>query len=255
MSMFTSIVRASALAVLVAAGTAQAQTVLYSTNFNAPTYTNPGALIGQDGWVITGTSVVNPITVNASGAVPLATTGQDVNRPFTPAVLAPSGNSYFLSADITVSAAGATGDYFIHLGDGGTSNFNARVFARGVAGGFQLALATSSGTTGLIWGSTLNFGQTYSIVARYDIVSGLTNDTGALFVNPVNAYGIGDTAYAAALTTGIDAGTISSVNLRQGTASNAATVVVDNVSVAFIPTPGAAALLGLGGLLAAKRRR
>ena len=118
-----------------------------------------------------------------------------------------------------------------------------------------MAMGTSSGTTGLIWGGTLNFGQTYTIVARYDIVAGPSNDTGALFVNPVNAYGIGDTAYTPALTIGVDAGTISSVNLRQGGATSAPTVVVDNVSVAFIPTPGAAALLGLGGLVAAKRRR
>lgn len=255
MSKFSSIVRASALAVVAAAGVAQAQTVLYSTNFNAPTYA-AGALIGQDGWAITGTSVVSPITVNAAGAVPLVTTGQDVNRPFTPAVLAPSGNSFFLTADITLSAAQATGDYFIHIGDGGNSNFFARVYARSTTGGFQMAMGTSSGTTGLIWGSTLNFGQTYRMVARYDIVAGANNDTGALFINPVDTYGVGDTAYVAALTIGADASTpISSVNLRQGNAANAPTLVVDNVSVAFIPTPGAAALLGLGGLVAAKRRR
>lgn len=267
MSMFNSIVRASALAVVVAAGTAPAQTVLYSTDFNAPTYTagvlaNPVAVptpISQDGW-LQSSGTTNLITVDAAGAVPLTTTGQDVRRTFTPVVTTSAGDSFFLSADINLSAAQTTGDYFMHIGDGGTSNFYARVYARSAVGGFQLAMGTSSGTSGLVWGSTLPFGAIYRVVARYDVVAGtasptLGNDTGALYVNPVNAYGIGDTAYVTALTTGIDATTIGGVHLRQGNAANAPTLVIDNVSVAYLPTPGAAALLGLGGLLAAKRRR
>jgi MYXO-CTERM domain-containing protein len=236
---------------------AQAQTVLYSTNFNTPTYA-AGGLIGQDGWLGTGTSIVNPISVNAAGAVAMTTTGQDVNRPFTTPGLAPSGNSFFVIADITVSAAQATGDYFMHLGDGGTSNFFARIYARSSGtSGFQMALGTSSGTTGLVYGSTvLNFGETYRLVARLDLISGLANDTGALFINPVNPFGIGDTAYVAATTIGVDPTvTISSINLRQGTSTSAPTLVVDNLSVAFVPTPGAAALLGLGALAAGRRRR
>jgi hypothetical protein len=233
---------------------AQAQTVLYSTNFNTPTYV-AGALIGQDGWVITGTSTLNPITVNAAGAVPLGITGQDVNRPFTTPALAPMGNSFFITADITISAAQATGDYFLHLGDGGASSFFARIYARSSGTGFQMALGTSSGTPS--FGSTvLNFGETYRVVARLDLIGGLANDTGALFVNPVDPYGVGDTAYVAASTVGNDpAVPISSVNLRQGSSAAAPTVVVDNLSVAFIPTPGAAALLGLGALAAGRRRR
>ena len=42
------------LAVAALAGVAHAD-FLYATDFNAPLYAN-GGLIGQDGWVITGTS-------------------------------------------------------------------------------------------------------------------------------------------------------------------------------------------------------
>jgi len=37
--------------------------IIYLTSFNSPTYSD-GGLIGQDGWLITGTSVVNPISVS-----------------------------------------------------------------------------------------------------------------------------------------------------------------------------------------------
>lgn len=246
-----STLRITALAAALLAGTAAANAqVLYSTNFNAPAYSN-GGLIGQDGWLITGTSVINPITVTA-GTVALASTGQDVNRPFLPAV---TTGSIFLSADITLSAANTAGDYFMHLSDGGNSNFFARLYARSATGGFQLALTTSSGAATSYGTTVLSFGTTYTILARYDFVAGAANDTGALFVNPTTAFGLGDTAYVAAQTTGADAASISAVNLRQGAAANAPTAVVDNISVSIIPTPATASLLAVGGLLAARRRR
>ena len=97
-------------------------TVLYSTDFNAPAYSN-GALIGQDSWAITGTSVTNPVNVAntaTNGTVTLTTTGQDVKYAFLPAVTAAS---LYMKAEISVASAQATGDYFLHVSDGGTSNF------------------------------------------------------------------------------------------------------------------------------------
>ena len=86
--------------------------LLMSTNFNTPTYSN-AALIGQDGWLITGTSVVNPLAVvgnPADGVVPVANNGQDVRRPYTTAI-DPLATSIYYSAVINISAA-QTGDYF-----------------------------------------------------------------------------------------------------------------------------------------------
>lgn len=226
--------------------------MLFSTDFNAPTYTD-GALIGQDGWVLTN-STLNPLAVANSatnGTVSLTTAGQDVRRVFSPAVTI---DSVYLTATFTVGAAQAAGDYFIHLGDGGTSNFYARIYAKSTTGGFLMAMGTSAGTA--TYGTTvLPYNTSITLLARYDFVAGAANDTGALFINPTNAYGIGDTAYVAATTIGTDATTISSVSLRQGAAANAASVVVDSLSVATIPTPGSVALLGLAGLVAGRRRR
>jgi hypothetical protein len=223
--------------------------LLYATNFNSPTYAN-GGLIGQDGWLITGTSVVSPIAVANSatnGSVALTTTGQDVNRVFA----ATTSGSIFLTADINLSAAQATGDYFLHLGDGGTSNFYSRLYARSSAAGFQMAMGTSSGTPVNYGTTVLDLNRTYRILARYDFVAGALNDTGSLFINPNDPFGLGDTAYVAATTIGADAASISSVNLRQGTATNAPTLVIDNISISSItaiPEPSSIALVGLMGV-------
>jgi hypothetical protein len=231
---------------------AEASTILYSTGFDSPTY-GDGGLIGQDGWLITGTSVVNVVNVantGSDGTVTLTTTGQDVRHGFTGI----SSGSVFLSADITVGAAG-TGDYFIHLSDGGTSNFYARTYVQASGTGFVLALGTSSGTAGLVYGTTvLDFNTSYSLLVRYDFVSGTGNDTGALFINPTAVDGTGDTAYVAATTTGTDATSIAGLNLRQGTNGSAPGVTIDNISV-FVPEPSVAALGGLGVLALLRRRR
>lgn len=230
--------------------------ILYTTDFNAPTYTD-GALIGQDGWVLT-SSTVNPLAVSnaaTNGTVALTTTGQDVRRAFT-ALTPVAGESVYFSATFTLETAQATGDYFVHIGDNTTSNFFARVYAKSSGSGFVMALGTSSGTSTLVYGTTeLAFNTPISIVARYDFVDGLLNDTGALFVNPSNAFGTGDTPYVAATTTGADATAISSVSIRQGSSTNAPAGTVDALSVYTIPTPGSIALVGLAGLVAGRRRR
>ena len=221
-------------------------TTLFTTDFNSPTYSN-GGLIGQDSWVITGTSVVSPIAASntpTDGTVTLVTNGQDVRRAFTPAQTA---GSVFMTVEFTVASAQATGDYFVHLGDNGTTNFFARTFIRSSGAGFVMALGTSSGA--VTYGTTvLNFNTAYTLLARYNFVPGLLNDTGALFINPSNAFGVGDTAYVAATTTGTDATIINSVSLRQGTSTSAPGVTIDSITVA-IPEPAAALL---GGLVAHK---
>jgi hypothetical protein len=248
------------------APTAKAQVVvLYSTGFSTPTYTdgvlNAGTdttTPGQDGWINTSGGGTNNIPVSntaTNGIVSLTTSGQDVRRLFNGGVTVTSG-SVWLEADITVSAAQATGDYFLHLSDGGTSNFNARTYIKSSGAGFVMALGTGAGTP--TYGTTvLNFGTTYHILDRYDLVSGTTNDTGALYVNPVTMDGSGDTPYVTATTIGIDATTIAAVALRQGTGTAAPTLTVDNIE-AFttpVPEPSTMALLSVAGVAALVRRR
>lgn len=230
---------------------AKAATVLYSTDFTDPTYSD-GALIGQDSWVLTN-STANPLNVAdaaGTGTVTLTTSGQDVRRAFTPAQTV---GSVYLTVEFTVASAQATGDYFVHLGvDNSTTLFYARTYIRSEGTGFVMALGTSSGPP--TYGTTvLDFNTSYTMLARYDFVPGTGNDTGALFINPSDPLGVGDTAYVAATTIGTDASTISAVGLRQGNSSNAAGVTIDSITVA-IPEP-TTALLGALGVLGLLRRR
>jgi hypothetical protein len=238
--------------------------VLYQASFNSPTYAD-GALNtntdtttpGQDGWLNTNAGGTNNISVSNSatnGFVSLTVSGQDVRRPFDAGATVTSG-SVFFDADVTVSAAQATGDYALHFSDGGTQNFYARTYFKSSGAGFVMALGTSSGTAVTYGTTVLNFGQTYHVLSRYDFVAGTGNDTGALYIDPTSMDGSSDTPYVAATTIGIDATTIAAVALRQGSAANSATLTVDNYRAFTVPEPGSLALLGLGGLFALRRRR
>ncbi|MFA6043427.1 MAG: hypothetical protein WC718_00460, partial [Phycisphaerales bacterium] len=151
---------AAVSAFALAAGQAQAG-ILYTTDFNAPTYSN-GALVGQDGWLRTGTIATNPLTVSNSatnGGVAM-TTGEDANHPFLPAS---TDGSIYLSADFTVTSASTAGDYFLHFSDGSSSLFYSRIYARSSGSGFTLAMGTSSGTA-VTYGTTeLAFGTSYHL--------------------------------------------------------------------------------------------
>lgn len=221
--------------------------LLLSDDFNSyPT----GDLVGQGGWVQTGSATANPIQIN-NGIVNLAQgSSQDANNPFAAVT---SGSLYYF-ATINVSAKNGTADYFIHLGDGSTSNFGARLYAKSTGAGYQLGWGGSS--TAPAYGAELAFNTSYYVIFRYDIVPGAANDTGKLYVSDTgfNTIEALNPVYqdVATWTGGNEVASFAALYLRQG--SNTGSETIDQIRVgttfadamAPVPEPAPWMLLGLG---------
>jgi hypothetical protein len=229
--------------------------VIFSDSFN----TN-GTLVGTTpqvggNWTQTSTSATNPVQV-VSGQVSLITSGQDVYGAFSSPVPVATTQALQTSFTLTVSAAQAAGDYFLHLSDpvATTTNFYNRIYARSSGGGFQLGFASNSGTGSVITYGTdvLTLATAYQVSSTWNFVAGTLNDTFSLSVN-------GNPYIATYTWTGNPEPptNVSAVNFRQGSATNAATVLIDNLQVTAIPEPSSAAIVGLAlaGLVRLRRRR
>jgi MYXO-CTERM domain-containing protein len=271
MKTFSLILASLGTAASIAAGANAA--VYYSTNFGTG-YVNGNLAgltqdtAGQNGWKQTGTSATTPVQV-ANGAAIVGSSGQDVYRAFDSTATATAGTTLYVSASIKVTAAQATGDYFLFVGDpaGTTTNFFGRLYAKSTTGGMLLGIQSTSGTSSAVtYGTTvLNLNQTYNVVYAFDFASGALNDTFTMYIDPTSTNRASLTSYASAgwLTTSTaEPSQLTEIGLRQGTAASAPTVSVYSLAagssladVGVVPAPGALALLGVAGLVGARRRR
>jgi len=245
----------AALAAAVCLGCASLNSVraapVLTDNFDS--YSN-GALLGQGGWTITGTSTTNAYQV-AGGAdknVPFVGTGQDAFKAFTSSVPHTDGNSLITSFKINISAAQATADYFTHLSDpiATTTNFYERVFGVTSGTGFRLSLVDTSGTgsTPTLGNADLNFGQDYNVVITWNFVGGGTNND--TFTMTVNGTPYLSHAWTSAT---VEPANVSAFNLRQG--QTGPTGTIDNINVESVPEPASVAMIGLIGAAGLMRRR
>jgi trimeric autotransporter adhesin len=235
-------------------------TPLFSDNFTYP----DGALVGQGPWLQNGTSAVNPIQVTG-GRTFLQNNGQDVNAALSSPFSLIDGTTFYIGATINVTAAQATGDYFLHWSPAtGSTIFISRVEVRSSGTGFQMGYVETSGTgASLTWGTeVLNFNQDYRMVLAYNVVAGPTDDTADLYVGSGftdllvqgnNTAYLSDTWNSA---TG-EQSSLGAINLRQGSATAAATLSVDDLGVAttfaeaatFTPIPEPTSLSLLSGFV------
>lgn len=234
--------------------------ILYTNNFNS---LSDGNLVGQ-GFNQTGSSSTNPVKVT-SGTVALQDNGQDVNTALSSSVTA--GHSVYVGLTINVASA-ATGDYFLHFAPTitDTNTQSARLFLQAATGGYVVGMAF--GSTGATYGTTvLPFNTNEQVVFRYDIVSGATNDTAALYVNPTDSATEGNnTTYMTAANNSVSepGQTFATVNFRQGAQNLAPFLTLDNLTVATTfaeavpaaaPEPASLGVLAAGGLLLLRRRK
>lgn len=228
-------------------------TVLFSDNFDSYI---PGALAGQGPWIQNGASAVTPAQI-AAGRVVLGTSGQDLNAPLASPYSLVDGTSFYIGATINLSSAQTGGDYFLHWSPAvGSTVFISRLYAKSTTGGFLLGYVETSGTgASLTYGTqVLSLGQDYRVTIAYNSVAG-AGDTAEVFVD--NASYLTDTW----TSTLAETTTLGAINLRQGSATLAAGVSVDNLVVATtlgevaVPEPSTLALLGLGAAFLALRRR
>ena len=215
--------------------------LLFEENFDYPA----GDTLLNHGWNITGTSTVNPVKVAASGlsyagylssgignAASLTTTGQDVNKQYTDSVTSGSVYASFL---VSVDSAKTVGDYFLHLGVNPTNTFDffARTFVRLASNGnlsFGISKSSTTSNPAIYSDSIYTTGTTYLLVVKYTLNDGLTNDTVNLFINP-DILGTEPSPNLTVATTQTDAVSLGTINLRQGSATNAAGLIVDGIRV------------------------
>jgi len=258
-------------AALVATHAAQATTYVNDV-FNTGNYTN-GALLGQDtpSWTLT-SSTVNPLTI-VNGNLILDNTGQDANQAFSNGAnlttASISGTDLYLSANINVTAAQATGDYFLHLSTAGaTTGFFDKFFVQSSGSGFLLGFS-AGGSESVLYGALLSFGTNYQIVSDWQFVSGGNDDLFAIYVNPTSSVEADNTPYlsyswgASGGNLSAEPTNLSSVNFRQGSATAAGNLTVSSVTVtdtfpvgSSVPEPATyAALYGASALAVGAWRR
>lgn len=188
--------------------------------------------LSYDGYA---TAVGNKVAYNGSGA--------DDFRQFQQIT---SGTVY-VAAIINVDSLkqSTAGDYFLAIGDASMNQMYARLYSRSVKPddqyvGFNLGIAKNNeNSANRGWSETMYSPKTnYLVVLEYEFVDGAMNDTVRLYVNPTktnkvpvaqcNQEGMQAGKGANAQT---DASFLSTVNLRQGTATPGR-VYVDEIKVA-----------------------
>ena len=244
--------------VLAISGAASAQT-LFSTSWEAPQWTL-GNIPGQNGFdLFPGTAaaahqVVGATTVGSQTVTPA--TGSQMHQS---SVL--SGFSYAWP-DLTAAWAARTAgndvawssfNIFLPSTSTSTSWHGIRAFnaAGSLLGGLQFrnsdgaSIITNAGGQNFLLGLSIPRGQWVSVAMGLDFVSGRIS------------YNVNGSVFVSVLTTTVGAalGDVDLVSVASGASAAGGVAFTDDFRVAAIPAPGAAALMGIGGLLCVRRRR
>lgn len=211
--------------------------ILMNENFTQ----NPGDTINGNGWLWIN-SYVNPIRIATPGLTysgyvnsgignmaRVSNNGQDLYKQFDSVLT----GSVYVSYMLRVDSVQATGDYFFALlPSTTTSNYTLRTFIKSAAGGYQIGISKSTEAANY-YGTTLNLGTTYLVVAKYTFNTGTTQDDQlSLFVFSGAIPGSEPSPSIGPITgTQTDSPNISRIALRQGSAANAPSLDIDGFRV------------------------
>ena len=205
-----------------------------------------GSLLSANGWEVhsDGGATPNPITVSdgalsylnyapsgVGNQVMLNNVGQDVNHSF-PADI--TSGILYAAFMVNLTSAQSAGDYFVHFLGQSSTTFSGRVCAKSNGEGYQLGIVKSAAVANAVYaGQVLDFGSTYLVVMKYEIVPGTANDLVSLYVNPV--VGASEPATASAIAsdiTGTDPTRIAGFALRQGAVASSPLLSIGGIRVA-----------------------
>ncbi len=161
-------------------------------------------------------------------AAAVASTGEDDAKALSSVVTSGSLYSSFM---LNVTAVQGTGDYFYTLMTSGGAN-DSRLYARPATGGYNLGIEKAGGS-GVVYGSAVyTLGQTYLVVVQYTFA---TPDEMSLYVfsssDIVPASAPTPTLGPISFPLGTEPSDLNRVQLRQGSATNGPTSVVDGIYV------------------------
>ena len=227
----------------------------FAQNLLVEDFNYSGGILGVNGWTATAVSPGTPALMTTTGltytgfsgsgignAANLGNTGEDLTKVLSSPVL--SGSAYLTFMVNIGSATTTTGGYITGFTSGTTylTNYNLRVFVKAVTGGFDFGVSRSSGTPIVFTGNTYTFNQTYLVTCKYTIgVAAITfDDVASIYVHPATP----TLVEPATLSATFSGGTIGSdvtaasglmgIYIRQGTAADNVTAVLDGFRVSTV---------------------
>jgi len=230
---------ALALAVL-AGGNANADTVLYSTDFDVA-----DGPISSIGWTNHSGTVDDLLITGGAAVVQHGTPSEDSHIVFAEQTTGVIQGTFDVVVNDDTPISGTDFEYFAHFMPDGTFNFRARLdLVESATGDYTFGISSGSSTAEATLGSAFTYGDVVNVVVDFDLDTGTASVTAG-----------GETV------TGSDNGAIAidSFALRQSDSGNNESITVDNLTITAvmaIPEPTSAVLFGLAGLgLCVVRRR
>lgn len=214
--------------------------VLLTESFDYPV----GDSITSHGWighsgfgtntlsVIAGSISYTGFPNSIGNSVSMKNNGHDAHKDFA----VHTAGSIYASILIKVDSSKTTGDYFMHFMKPNNSTvLVGRVFIKRdatLANKFAFGISKNSAVgSAVLTPYSYDVNTEYLVVLKYNIKTGIANDSVSLFINPaISAEGLPTLVATDMSSAEVD--TISAISLRQGNASNAATLKVDEIRVA-----------------------